>query len=155
MEIAYTVILIAGLVILAFFQNNRIKALERRVASQKEILDLLKTYLEIFDAKQLQGWIQCKQRTLEQQNDAEIEKMCSWMASLMQERFEAGHWKEREITAATDLMIRLLFYAPASVREMSIAKMPNSLYKDAVKKLLDRIPECDQFLPPAAGSGLA
>ena len=154
MEIAYTVILIAGLVILAFFQNSRIKALERRVGSQKEILDLLKTYLEIFDAKQLQAWIQCRQRTLEQKNDAEIEKMCSWMAGLMRERFEAGHWKEREITAATDLMIRLLFYAPTSVRETSIAKMPNSMYKDAVKKLLDRIPECDQFVPPA-GAGLA
>jgi len=40
METVYTVILIAGLVILAFFQNNRIKALERHLASQKEILDL-------------------------------------------------------------------------------------------------------------------
>ena len=151
MELVYMVILIAGLITLAFYQNSRIKALERDLTSQKTILETLKVFLDLFDPQQLQGWIKCKQEGFEEENDREIQKMCVWMAGLMQERFEAGHWKEREITAATDLMIRLLFYAPQSVREMSFAKMPNSMYKDAVRKVLDKMPECDQFLPPGGG----
>lgn len=151
MEIAYMVILIAGLIILAFYRNNRMRALEMELAAQKKILNKLKVFLDLFDPAYLQGWIKCKQEVVEQEDDREIEKMSSWMTGLIRERFEAGQWKEREIIAATDLMIRLLYYAPKSVREMSLNKMPNSMYKDAVKKVLGRIPECDRFLPPGGG----
>jgi hypothetical protein len=37
---------------------------------------------------------------------------------------------------------------------MSIARMPNSMYKDAVRKVMARMPESDQFLPPK-GLGLS
>ncbi|MBW2329489.1 MAG: hypothetical protein JRF30_00800 [Deltaproteobacteria bacterium] len=123
--------------------------MERDIASQKSILDSLKVYLDIFDPQQLQAWVKIRQETIEKQNDLEIERMRSWMEGLMQERFEGGKWIERETSAATDLMIRLLFYAPPHIRKKSIAKMPNSMFKDAVKKVLDRMPEYDQIL--AAG----
>jgi hypothetical protein len=154
MELAYAVILIVGLILLAFHQNNRVKALEKHFEEQQKILDRLKVYLDMFDPQQVQAWMKCKQEAVEKEDGQEIERMCTWMAGIMQERFEAGHWKEREITAATDLIIRLLFYAPQSVREMSIARMPNSMYKDAVRKVMGRMPESDQFLPPK-GLGLS
>ncbi|MBW1794706.1 MAG: hypothetical protein JRJ38_09800 [Deltaproteobacteria bacterium] len=149
MEIASTIILLIGLIILGWYQKGRIKILERDIASQKSILDSLKVYLDIFDPQQLQAWVKIRQETIEKQNDLEIERMRSWMEGLMQERFEGGKWIERETSAATDLMIRLLFYAPPHIRKKSIAKMPNSMFKDAVKKVLDRMPEYDQIL--AAG----
>jgi len=149
MEIASTIILLIGLIILGWYQKGRIKILEKDIASQKSILDSLKVYLDIFDPQQLQAWVKIRQETIEKQNDLEIERMRSWMEGLMQERFEGGKWIERETSAATDLMIRLLFYAPPHIRKKSIAKMPNSMFKDAVKKVLDRMPEYDQIL--AAG----
>ena len=154
MEFAYALTLIVGLGAVAFYQNNQIKVLGKQLAVQSSVLDQLKVYLDLFDPDQLQGWIERKQLSVEEEDDREIEKMCTWMAGVMQERLEAGQWKEREITAATDLIIRLLFYAPSSVREMSMKKMPNSMFKDAVRKVFDRLPDSDQLLPPR-GTGLS
>jgi hypothetical protein len=154
MELAYAVILIVGLILLAFHQNSRVKALEEHLEKQQHTLDKLKIYLDMFDPEQLKAWMKCKQDAINEEDEQEIERMCTWMAGIMQERFEAGRWKEREIAAATDLIIRLLFYAPPSVRERSIARMPNSMYKDAVRKVMARMPESDQLLPPT-GLGLS
>ncbi|MBW1896536.1 MAG: DUF4855 domain-containing protein [Deltaproteobacteria bacterium] len=148
MELVYAVILIVGLILLGFHQNKKVKALEKHLEEQQKTLDRLKVYLDMFDPQQVQAWMKCKQDAIEEEGNQEIEKMCTWMAGIMQERFEAGHWKEREITAATDLIIRLLFHAPPSVRDMCIARMPNSMYRDAARKVVGRMPECDQFLPP-------
>ncbi|MBW2018977.1 MAG: hypothetical protein JRI58_02285 [Deltaproteobacteria bacterium] len=152
MEIANTIILVIGLIILGWYQKSRIKILEKHLASQKSILDILKIYLDIFDPQQLQAWVKIRQKTIEKQNDLEIDKMRAWMAGLMQERFETGKWVERETNAAMDLIIRLLFYAPPNVRKKSIAKMPNSMFKDVVKKILDRMPEYGEIL---AAGGIA
>ena len=146
MEIANTIILLIGLIILGWHQNRRIRILERHLASQKSILDILKVYLDIFDPEQLQAWVKIREESVEQQNDLEVERMRSWMEGLMQERLEAGKWIERETSAAMDLMIRLLFYASPHIRKKSIAKMPNSMFKDAVKKVLDQMPEYEQIL---------
>jgi hypothetical protein len=132
---------------LGWYQNGRTKALENHLTSQKSILDSLKVYLDIFDPQQLQAWVKIREKTIENQDDVEIQRMRSWMEGLMQERFEAGKWIERETSAATDLMIRLLFYAPPHVRKNSISKMPNSMLKDAIKKILDRMPKNSQVLP--------
>lgn len=154
MEIANTIVLLIGIVILGWYQKGRIKTLESHLAAQKSILDSLKVYLDIFDPQQLQAWVKIREETIEKQDDVEIQRMRSWMEGLMQERFEAGKWIERETSAATDLMIRLLFHAPPHVRKKSITKMPNSMLKDAIKKILDRMPKDSQILP-AAGIGSA
>ena len=145
MEIAGTIILLVGMIILGWYQRGQIKLLETDLASHQRILDYLKVYLDIFDPEHLQAWVRTRQETVEQQDDLEIERMRSWMEGMMQERFEGGKWIERETSAATDLMIRLLFYAPPHLRRKSIEKMPNSMFKDAFKKVLDRMPEHDQI----------
>jgi hypothetical protein len=146
MEIANTIVLLIGIVILGWYQKGRIKTLESHLSAQKSILDSLKVYLDIFDPHQLQAWVKIREETIEKQDDVEIQRMRSWMEGLMQERFEAGKWIERETSAATDLMIRLLFHAPPHVRKKSISKMPNSMLKDAIKKVLDGMPKDSQIL---------
>ena len=153
-EIANTIILLMGLIILGWYQRGQIKLLETDLASHKSILDSLKVYLDIFDPEELHGWVKIRQETIEKQDDVEIERMRAWREALMQERFEGGKWIERETSAATDLMIRLLFYAPPHIRTKSIEKMPNSMFKDAFKKVLDRMPKYDQILA-AGGIGSA
>ena len=145
MEIACTIIVLIALIILGWYQRGQMKLLETDLASHQRVLDCLKVYLDIFDPEQLQAWVKTRQETAEQQDDLEIERMRSWMEGLMQERFEGGKWIERETSAATDLMIRLLFYAPPHLRRKSVEKMPNSMFKDAFKKVLDRMPEHDQI----------
>ncbi len=154
MEIASTIILIIGIVILGWYQKGQIEVLKRHLASHKSILDSLKVYLDIFDPQQLHALAKIREETTEEHDDVEIQKMRAWMEGLMQERFEAGKWIERETGAATDLMIRLLFHASPHARQKSIEKMPNSMVKDAIKKVLDRMPGNSQILP-AGGIGSA
>ena len=141
MEIAFSIILIAGLIISGWYQMGRIKILERHLASQKSLLDRIKVYLDIFDPQEIQAWLKIREETIENENEVEIKRMQSWMEQLMKERFETGKSTEREIHAATDLITRSLFYAPPHIRKKSIEKMPNSMLKDAVRKVLDQMPE--------------
>ena len=147
MEIANTIILLIGLIILGWYQRSRTRVLQRYLTSQKSILDSLKVYIDIFDPQQLQAWVKSREETIEKQNDIEIERMRSFVRGLMKERLETGKWIERETSAATDLIIRLLFHAPPHVRKKCIAKTPNSMFKDAIRKVLDQMPEYRQVLP--------
>jgi len=146
METGSAVIIVLGLVLLGWYQRSRIAALERDLASQKNVLDRLKVYFDIFDPEQLQRWVKNKEETTKMEDDSEIQELRSLMQGLVAERFETGKWVEREVIASTDLIIRLLFYASPSVREESLAKMPNSMFKDAVRMVVNRMPEyCQVF----------
>ena len=90
MEIASTIILIIGIVILGWYQKGQIEVLKRHLASHKSILDSLKVYLDIFDPQQLHALAKIREETIEKHDDVEIQKMRAWMEGLMQERFEAG-----------------------------------------------------------------
>ena len=151
METGSAVIIVLGLVLLGWYQRSRIAALERDLASQKNVLDRLKVYFDIFDPEQLQRWMKNKEETTEREHDSEIQELRSLMQGLVAERFETGKWVEREVIASTDL-IRLLFYASPSVREESLAKMPNSMFKDAVRMVVDRMPEYCQVFAAAQSS---
>jgi hypothetical protein len=153
MEIGSAVIIVLGLLILGWYQKSRIVALGKDLASQKEVLDRLKVYFDIFDPEQLQRWVKNKEETTKREHDSEIQELRSLMQGLVAERFETGKWVEREVIASTDLIIRLLFYASPRVREESMAKMPNSMFKDAVRMVVNRMPEYCQVL--AAGQSSA
>jgi hypothetical protein len=87
-----------------------------------------------------------KEETTKREHDSEIQELRSLMQGLVAERIETGKWVEREVIASTDLIIRLLFYASPGVREESLAKMPNSMFKDAVRMVVNRMPEyCQVF----------
>jgi len=153
MEIGIAVIIVLGLVLLGWYQRSLIVALGKDLASQKEVLDRFRVYFDIFDPEQLQRWVRNKEETTEREHDSEIQELRSLMQGLVAERFETGKWVEREVIASTDLIIRLLFYASPGVREESLAKMPNSMFKDAVRMVVNRMPEyCQVF---AAGQAHA
>ena len=90
MEIANTIILLIGLIILGWYQRSRTRVLQRHLTSQKNILNNLKVYLDIFDPQQLETWVKSRQETIEKQNDLEIERIQSFVRGLMKERLETG-----------------------------------------------------------------
>ncbi len=155
MEMVWTLGLVIGFIILGWHQKRQIAILEKKLASHKDVLDSLKDYLDIFDPQKLKSWLTCREETVEKQNEAEIEKLRSLMKGLVAERFETGKRVEREINAATDLMTRLLLYAPPHVREKCLEKMPNSMFKDAARMIVGRMPECGQILPVASKESTA
>ena len=141
MEMVGTVIIVIGFVFLAWYLKTRMATLERDLAAHKTVLNRLEAYCDIFDPEKLRGWVKNREETASRQQDTEIQKLQSLMEGLVVERFETGKRIDREIGAFTDLIVRLLFHAPPHIREETLAKMPNSMFKDVVRMVLNRMPE--------------
>ncbi len=143
------IITIAGLVGLGVYQHYKIKGLQDQVSSQNELLNAqknalegVKIYADIFQPEQLKEFVQIREETIEMQKNIEIEKIKS--------KFEEKQLKAKDnLKLAVDFLIdsvaavsALTYYVGHDKRKDVLANMTfsSSLYKNQLTEMFNETP---------------
>lgn len=147
MEIVYLIVTVVGFIILGCYQRHYIKALERQIKTQKDILDSqnksienLKMHVEIFQPDKVNEFVKMRETTFEDKKSKEIDKIKSKIEEKSKKSSNALKLLINEYRSAISIVLNLTSYVQPNLRQSILEIEPDSETKTIVSKNIDKIP---------------
>jgi uncharacterized membrane-anchored protein YhcB (DUF1043 family) len=147
METIYLIVTVVGFIILGCYQRHYIKALERQIKTQKDILDSqnksienLKMHVEIFQPDKIHEFVKMRETTFEDKKAKEIDKIRSKIEEKSKKSSNALRLLINEYSSAISILFNLTSYVQPNLRQSVLEREPDSETKTTVSKNIDEIP---------------
>ena len=147
METVYLIVTVVGFIILGCYQRHYIKALERQIKTQKDILDSqnksienLKMHVEIFQPDKIHEFVKMRETTFKDKKEKEIDKIKSEMEERSKKSSNALRLLINEYSSAISIVFNLTSYIQPNLRQSVLEIEPDSETKKSVSKSIDKIP---------------
>jgi len=134
MDIAQSILTVAGFIGLGVYQHYRIKSLKEQTSEQNQLLQNIKLYSDIFDPGKLKNLVGLHEKVIYEKKDFEVTKIMEKFSKQLEAKKKESHdttvYALNTLADAVSALLKAMTFVPHEMKKRIVAEMKDGFMKN-------------------------